>query len=101
MNEDFILSSMAIALSGLLGAFYGVWHTQQYPKTFQSVRVKLLIALAGLFTVAFVVGGLCVLSCHMADTMGSIMIVLLVSDVVPVFKKVWKHVPEDVNKSGN
>lgn len=52
---------MAIALAGLLGAFYGVQHMQQYLKTFQSVRVKLLIALAGLFTVAFIVGGLCCL----------------------------------------
>ena len=49
--------------------------------------------------------GLCVLSWHMADTMESIMIILMivlfVSDVVPVFKKAWKHVSEDVNKSGN
>ena len=78
---------------------------QQHPKTFQPVRVKLLIVLVGLFTVAFAVGGLCVLSWHTADTMESITIILMVMlfvfSIVPVFRKAWKYVPEDVNKSSN
>lgn len=104
-NQTSIQVLMLIALAGLLGAFYGVRYMQQHPKTFKPARIKLLIVLAGLFTGVFVVGGLCVLSCYMSDTMESItiilMVVLFVFDIVPVFKKAWKYVPEDINKSGN
>lgn len=48
-------------------------------------------------------GGLCVLSWHTADTMESmtiiLVIILFVFDVVPVFRKAWKYVSEDVNSN--